>query len=94
MKYYTDKAGFFKRSAFSIVVLLNIWYMRSLYVTKENFEAIGVNDPAYYAKAAKKNLKEKFGHYYLDELIEFVNEFNGFNFITKPLWRGILSAKL
>ena len=38
MKHYTDNAGFLKRTAFSIVVLLNIWYMRSLYVTKENFE--------------------------------------------------------
>ncbi|MEQ1800078.1 MAG: diiron oxygenase [Lacibacter sp.] len=94
MKHYTDKAGFFKRTAFSIVVLLNIWYMRSLYVTEQNFEAIGVNDPALYAKAAKKNLKEKFGQYYLDELIEFVKEFNGFNFITKPLWKRILSANI
>lgn len=94
MKHYTDKAGFFKRSAFSIVVLLNIWYMRSLYVTKENFEAVGVNDPAKYAKAARQHLKEKFGTFYLDEIIEFVNEFNGFNFITKPLWRSILAAKL
>ena len=25
---------------------------------------------------------------------EFVNDFNGFNFITKPLWRSILAAKL
>lgn len=94
MKHYTDKAGFFKRTAFSIVVLLNIWYMRSLYVTKQNFEAIGVTNPALYAKAAQKNLKEKFGQFYLDELIEFVKEFNGFNFITKPLWKRILSVKL
>jgi hypothetical protein len=94
MKYYTGKAGFFKRTAFSVVVLLNIWYMRSLYVTQQNFEAIGVNDPALYAREAKENLKGKFGRHYLDDITEFVKEFNGFNFITKPLWRRILSAKI
>ena len=94
MKHYTDHAGFFKRTAFSIVVLLNIWYMRSLYVTKENFEAIGVDDPGKYAEVARKNLKQKFGGFYLDEIIEFVKEFNGFNFITKPLWRSILAANI
>jgi hypothetical protein len=94
MKHYTENAGFLKRTAFSIVVLLNIWYMRSMYVTTENFEAIGVEDPAKYAGAARKQLKQKFGEFYLDEIIEFVNEFNGFNFITKPLWRSILAAKI
>ena len=94
MKHYTDNAGFFKRTAFSIVVLLNIWYMRSLYVTKENFEAIGVDDPVKYATIARKHLKQKFGEFYLDEIIEFVKEFNGFNFITKPLWRSILAANI
>ncbi len=94
LKHYTDKAGFLKRTAFSIVVLLNIWYMRSLYVTKENFEAIAVTDASTYAAAARKQLKYKFGAAYLDEIIEFVQEFNGFNFITKPLWKRILAAKL
>ena len=94
MKHYTDNAGFLKRTAFSIVVLLNIWYMRSLYVTKENFQAIGVDDPGKYATIARKHLKQKFGEFYLDEIIEFVKEFNGFNFITKPLWRSILAAKI
>lgn len=94
LKHYTDKAGFLKRTAFSIVVLLNIWYMRSLYVTKENFEAIGITNTAKYAAAARKQLKQKFGKEYLDEIIEFVQEFNGFNFITKPLWKRILAAKL
>lgn len=94
MKHYTEKAGFLKRTAYSIVVLLNIWYMRSLYVTEQNFEAIGVADAEKYAKAARKNLKVKFGKFYLDDTIEFVKEFNGFNFVTKPLWRRILSASL
>jgi hypothetical protein len=94
LKHYTDKAGFLKRTAFSIVVLLNIWYMRSLYVTKENFEAIGITNTAKYAAAARKQLKQKFGKEYLDEIIGFVQEFNGFNFITKPLWKRILAAKL
>ena len=68
--------------------------MRSLYVTKENFEAIGITNTAKYAAAARKQLKQKFGKEYLDEIIEFVQEFNGFNFITKPLWKRILAAKL
>ena len=94
LKHYTEKAGFFKRTAFSLIVLLNIWYMRSLYVTKENFEAIGVKDAGKYARIASKNLKQKFGATYLDELIEFVQDFRGFNFITKPLWKKILAARL
>lgn len=94
LKHYTDKAGFMKRTAFSIVVLLNIWYMRSLYVTKQNFEAIAVTDAALFAKTARKHLKQKFGAVYLNDIIEFVQEFNGFNFITKPLWRSILAARI
>ena len=89
---FTSKAGFFKRSLFSFVFLLNIYFMRTLYVKKEIFEAIGVDDPEKYQKAAYQHYKIKFANECLDGSIEYVKEFNGFNRITKPLWKRVLGV--
>lgn len=91
---YTRHAGFIKRTFFSILALSNILFMRTMYVRWKNFEAIGVKNPKVYAKAARQNLKLKFGALCLQDAISFVDEFNGFNFITKPLWRFFIKAKV
>ena len=94
LKKFTSKAGFFRATQYSIVVLLNLYFMRTLYVKKEFFERIGVENPDAYYKEAVKHYKKKFADNSLKSSIEFVNSFNGFNWITKPLWRRILKVSV
>ncbi len=94
LKKFTAKAGFFRATQYSIVVMLNIYFMRTLYVKKEFFQKIGVENPNKYYKAAIKHYRGKFAENSLKASIEFVNSFNGFNWITKPLWRKILKASV
>ena len=63
LQQYTSKAGFIKRSIYSYIILLNICFMRSLYVKKEIFERIGCSDSAALYKKAFRNYKKKFGIY-------------------------------
>lgn len=94
LEKFTLNAGFFRATQYSLIVMLNIYFMRTLYVKKEFFTQIGVNNPEKYYKAAKLNYKSKFADNSLQASIDFVNTFNGFNWITKPLWRKILKAKV
>jgi len=94
LEKFTQGAGFIKASAYSILVLLNIYFMRTLYVKKEFFVRLGVSDPDKYFKAALENYNGKFSQYALKATIEFVNTFNGFNWFTKPLWNWILKVKV
>ena len=87
LKRFTEKAGFLKRSWYSLIVMFNILFMRTLYVKTEIFERIGVENPKKYQKAASKNLSKRFGPLCLDETIKFVTSFNGFNWLTRPIWR-------
>lgn len=91
---FTSKAGFIKKTIYSMIFLLNIYFMRTLYVKKEIFEAIGVDNPAHYQKVAYRHYKKKFASNCLDSSIAFVKEIGGFNFITRPIWRMVLGAKL
>lgn len=94
LKRYTENAGFIRRSWYSILVLINIYFMRTLYVKKEIFERIGVDDPMKYQKAAYGHYRHKFAEHCLEDSIEFVQDFNGFNWLTRPLWKWILKAKI
>lgn len=94
LERFTSKAGFFKRSLYSMVFLLNIYFMRTLYVKEEIFEAIGVDNPKHYQKIAYKHYKKKFAQNCLQSSIAFVKEIGGFNFITRPIWRWVLGAKI
>jgi len=94
LQRYTDNAGFFRRSLYSILVLINIYFMRTLYVKKEIFERIGVSNAMHYQRVAYGHYRQKFAQYCLDEAIEFVNGFKGFNWVTRPLWRLVLQAKI
>lgn len=90
---FTAKAGFLKRSLFSIIFLFNIYFMRTLYVKQDIFKAIGVDDPGKYQKAAYKHYKKKFASECLDGSIQYVKDFNGFNLITRPLWKRVLGVE-
>jgi hypothetical protein len=93
LKKYTENIGFFKSSAFSIIVMLNVYFMRTLYIKKTFFEQLGVPDPDKYYKAALKNYNQKFSEYALKSTVDFTNSFNGFNWFTKPLWSWLLNVK-
>lgn len=92
LRHCTEKAGFIARTWYSLVVLSNILFMRSMYVRQAHFEALGVNNPRKFTLAARKNLKMKFGAHCLQDAIALVEGFRGFNFISRPLWRYYLNA--
>ncbi len=92
LKRYTENASLFRRSVYSMVVCLNIYFMRTLYVRKEIFENIGL-DPKIYYKPAYRGLKQKFSENCLQDAVEFVYKWNGFNWFTKIFWRRLLNAK-
>ena len=93
LERYTAKAGFFKRTIYSLAVMLNVYFMRTLYVKKEIYERIGLPNPEQHYQLAKKHFKVKFAEMCLGETIEFVKSFNGFNIITQPLWKKVLGVK-
>jgi hypothetical protein len=92
LKKYTENAGFFKSTLYSLVVLSNVYFMRTLYVQKAFFTQINCENPEAYYRAARKNHAKLFVEYALSETIDFVRGFNGFNFITRPLWRWVIKA--
>ena len=94
LKRYTSKAGFIKRCVYSYVILMNIYFMRSLYVKKEIFDRIGCTNSGALYKKAFKNYKKKFGAYCLDDIKSFVSEINGFNWATRWAWRIFLKTKV
>ncbi|MEO1410000.1 MAG: diiron oxygenase [Bacteroidota bacterium] len=94
LERYTQNAGFLRRTWYSLLFLLNIYFMRTLYVRREIFERIGVDRPAHYQKTAYRHFKHKFAEHCLDEAIEFMEDIGGFNWLTRPLWRLILKAKV
>lgn len=93
LERYTKKAGFFRATAYSLVVMMNLYFMRTLYVKQAFFEQLGVPDPEKYFKAARARHKEKFADLALSATVTFVKKFKGFNFITRPLWRKLLGVK-
>lgn len=94
LEKFTKNAGFVKASIYSIMVLLNVYFIRTLYVQKVFFKLINVNDPGLYYKEAKKNYNKKFSQQVLSSTVDFVKTFNGFNWFTKPLWNIMLNVKL
>jgi len=94
LERYTQKAGLIKRSIYGLVILLNIYFMRTLYVREEIFESIGVEDPQHYFKEAYKNYSTNFAKFCLDDAIDFMKEINAFNPFTRFLWKRILKANV
>jgi len=77
-----------------VTVLLNLYFMRTLYVKTAIFERIRVQNPEAYARVAAQNLKQKLGEHCLEDAVEFVQSFHGFNWLTRPLWRWVLNVKV
>jgi hypothetical protein len=94
LKTYSIKAGYLKRTLYSYVILFNILFVRTMYVKKEIFERIGIANPAKVYKLATKNFKRKFSETCLNEVIGFVDEWKGFNLLTRWAWRWVLNANL
>ncbi len=94
LKTYAAKAGYIKRTLYSYVILFNILFVRTMYVKKEIFERIGLENPDQVFKVAAKNFKQKFSEKCLDDIIEFVDSWRGFNKATRWAWRRVLGAKV
>jgi P-aminobenzoate N-oxygenase AurF len=94
LKSYAAKAGYVKRTLYSYVILFNILFVRTMYVKKEIFERIGLENPDKVYKVASKNFKRKFSEMCLKDIVEFVDEWKGFNHATRWAWRWILNAKV
>lgn len=94
LKKYAAKAGYIKRTLYSYVILFNILFVRTMYVKQEIYERIGVEDASEVYKMAAKNFKIKFGETCLKDIIEFIDEWKGFNRATRWAWRRILHAKV
>jgi hypothetical protein len=94
LRSYAAKAGYVKRTLYSYVILFNILFVRTMYVKKEIFQRIGLESPDYVFKIASKNFKKKFSETCLKDIIEFVDEWKGFNLLTRWAWRWVLEAKV
>jgi hypothetical protein len=94
LKNYSEKAGFVKRTLYSYVILFNIFFVRTMYVKKEIYERIGMENPEQAYKLAQKNFKQKFAERCMKDIIEFVDSWRGFNFMTRFAWRLLLNAKV
>jgi hypothetical protein len=91
---YAAKAGYIKRTLYSYVILFNILFVRTMYVKREIYKRIGVENPGAVYQMARKNFKQKFAEKCLDDIIEFVHEWGGFNKLTRFAWRWVLGAKV
>jgi hypothetical protein len=94
LKTYSDRAGYVKRTLYSYVILFNILFVRTMYVKREIYERIGLENPEHVYKLASKNFKRKFSETCLKDIIKFVADWKGFNLATRWAWRLILGAKV
>ena len=94
LKTYSGKAGYIKRTLYSYVILFNIFFVRTMYVKREIYERIGMENPEQAYKLASKNFKKKFSERCMDDIVEFVHEWKGFNNLTRWAWRWLLDAKV
>jgi hypothetical protein len=96
-KLYLEKhilnAGFIKRSVFSIIIALNVQFVRTMYVKQEIFDRAGISNSKKLYQKARAHYRNKFSEYCLNTTIEFVKEMNGFNSITRPFWKRLLNVK-
>ncbi|MEP6614101.1 MAG: diiron oxygenase [Mucilaginibacter sp.] len=94
LKEYAAKAGYIKRTLYSYVILFNILFVRTMYVKKEIYERIGMENPEQAYKLASANFKKKFSETCLKDITLFVDSWKGFNLLTRWAWRRVLGAKV
>src|ERR1700761_7886572 len=71
LKDYLAKAGTIKRTLYSLTIALNIYFLRTMYVKREIYNRIGVQDVDTVYKLAYNNFKQKFAERCTTELVEF-----------------------
>ena len=59
LKTYSSKAGYIKRTLYSYVILFNIFFVRTMYVKKEIYERIGMENPEQAYQLALKKLQKE-----------------------------------
>jgi len=94
LKKYTENAGIIRRTIYTLIVILNLYFMRTMYVRSAIFKKIGYENPAAIYKKAKRNLGIKFGKLCLKEVTEYVNTFNGWNPFTRFVAKKVLKIDL
>lgn len=92
-KHFTG-AGFIRRTIYSMIMALNIYFIRSMYVRTVIFERAGMKNAKEVYKRANKHYSKKFAGYCLNTAVEFTRDFNGFNWITRPIWNRLLKTKV
>jgi len=65
-----------------------------LYVRKEIYKRIGLENPDAVYKIASKNYKKKFSEIGLAGVVDFVKSWNGFTGATRWAWRWVLGVKV
>ena len=83
LKEYAAKAGYIKRTLYSYVILFNILFVRTMYVKKEIYQRIGMENPEQAYKLASANFKKKFSETCLKDITKFVDSWKGFNLLTR-----------
>ena len=94
LKRYTQNIGFMRRSYYSLLILGNLRFFQNVYVRSEIYERIGLKNPKQIRKQAFGNYQQKFADECLGSIKELVESFNGFNAITRPIWRWVLKVKI
>jgi hypothetical protein len=94
LERYTAKAGYVKKTLYSFVVLFNIYFVRTMYIRKEIYERIGLQNAGDVYKQAQENYRLKFTQNCLGHITEFVNSWGGFNTATRWAWRWLLGANV
>ena len=93
LKRYTEKAGFIRSTLYSLVVLLNMRFFQSTYIRAEIYRDIGLKNPNRIHRQAFRHYQTRFAKECLGSVQEFVGSINGFNFLTRPLWRWVMKIQ-
>lgn len=94
LERFTKNCGVIKSTLLSLIVMANIYFMKTLYVKESFFQKLRPDDSKRFYNAAKESYNLKFGKLCLDAVLEFVNSFNGFNQFTKFVWNRVLKTQL
>jgi len=94
LRRYTENAGFWRGTWYSVIVLINMRFFQSTYVRPEIYAAIGLENPQRLRNQAFRHYQTRFAAECLDSVRELVQGFNGFNFLTRPLWRWVMKMEV
>ena len=90
LRQYTEQAGFWRGTWYSLIVLLNMRFFQSTYVRPEIYRSLGLKNPQQIYRQAFRHYQARFATECLDSVRELVDGFHGFNFLTRPLWRWVM----